>query len=548
MTILHGGSIARRLAVLSLCTGLAGGFGVPSASAAQSTPLSAQEWWLHGTLDYAGAWTSTEGDGVTVAVLGPAIDPAQADLAGSLLPASAFPADAPHLDQNPVTVACYGTQAATLIAGHGHPNRNVAGGIDGVFGIAPHARILPITVARDSNALLEANYMAMAIRSAVDGGAKVIDIASPGADGPELTSAVNYALSKGAIVVAPQGDKTFTAGKASAPADIPGVLAVTAVDEQSSIAPFATGAGKASVAAPGVDMTAGNLGNHYAAKHQGTGCAAALVAGEAALVLSQNPTWTSGQVIRVILNTASGHGAKLPGQVGYGVVDVTAAVNAAKPADSSNPLGGPLGAKPPAPAASSGGGGGTLVIVLIAVGALVLIGLVFLLLRILGRRRRRYVLPEPAPYFAAGPMELSTGSYQQAGYGYTDPQDPYSSGSWAVPAPLTEQEQQAQPPMQPQPPLEQQALPQPEHGYEDPYRGAYPPEAYGYSGYQSGEHYPQLPPQQESYEQHQQGQQEQHPAQQHVPEQHAPEQQVSEQQVPEPHATGQQPQEQHREE
>jgi hypothetical protein len=334
----------------------------------------------------------------------------------------------------------------------------------------------------------------MAIRSAVTSHAKIIDIASPAADGPELTAAVNYALASGVIVVAPQGDSKFTAGTPAAPAQVPGVLAVTAVDEQSVVASFAAGAGTATVAAPGKDITAGNLNNHYSTKHNGTGCAGALVAGEAALVLSQNPSWTAGQVIRVIVQTASGHGKKLPNQLGYGVVDVTAAVNAAKPADTSNPLVPSAQAGTSQPAGSSGGSG-LLLIVLIAVGALVVIAAAFFLFRLIAKRRRHYIF-EPAPYLSAGPMELGE-SYPQQQYYPSPPQDPNSSGEWALPAALPEAGQpQAEP--QPYPQAQEQSLsasgahgqyPQPEQ-YQHPYAAQ---QAYGTEDYQSGDSYPQLP-------------------------------------------------------
>ncbi|HZC31422.1 MAG TPA: S8 family serine peptidase, partial [Gaiellaceae bacterium] len=69
---------------------------------------------------------------------------------------------------------------------------------------------------------------------------------------------------------------------------------------------------------------AGSLG--YAS---GTSFAAPLAAGAAALVWGVNPALTARQVVRIIESTASGHGARSD-ELGYGVIDVAAAVAAAR--------------------------------------------------------------------------------------------------------------------------------------------------------------------------------------------------------------------------
>lgn len=409
------GRSARRFGLVALVT--AGALSVCALASADANPVSSQEWWLNGRLDFAAAWSTAEGDGATVAVIGSTIDPNQQDLTGSLLPGVAFPADAPNTDANPHSSGCYGTQAATLIAGHGHSDNTVTGGISGIMGLAPHAQVLPMTVRQASGqTLADPAYLAQAIRAAAARHVKIIDVVFPALDSPALTSAVNDAMQQGSIIVAPIGDVSVTGGKAVAPADIRGVVSVTAVDANGAVPVFASGTGQAAVAAPGAAVAAGNYRNNYTATHSGTSCAADLVAAEVALVASAHPSWTEDQLIAAVVTTASGHGHK-SGALGYGVIDPAAAIAAA--ASATNPLGGQRSAPAAAPA-QGGKNSNTLMVVLIAVGvALILAIAAFFVVRGL-RKRRRYTYPEPAPYLAVGPSDVQNP--------YGDVQSPYSSG------------------------------------------------------------------------------------------------------------------------
>lgn len=416
------GSGARRIGLVAVVA--AGAFCLSALpAAADSNPVSSQEWWLNGQLDFAAAWSTAEGDGVTVAVIGSTIDPNQQDLTGSLLPGVAFPADAPNTDTNPHSSGCYGTQAATLIAGHGHSDNAVTGGISGIMGLAPHAQVFPVTVHQvPGQALADPSYLAQAIRAAALRHVKIIDVVFPASDNPALTSAVDEAMQMGSIVVAPIGDVSATGGKAVAPADIPGVVSVTAVDSSSAVPVFASGTGRAALAAPGAAIAAGNYANTYTATHAGTSCAADLVAAEAALVASAHPSWTADQIVSAMVATASGHGHK-SGALGYGTIDPAAAV--ATSPSTANPLGGQHSA--PADAAARGGqSSNVLMIVLIAVAAALVLGIaVFFVLR--KRKPRRYSYPEPAPYRSADPNEMQ--NLYGSGFGYDTGQHPVAPQS-----------------------------------------------------------------------------------------------------------------------
>ncbi|MBO0818448.1 MAG: S8 family serine peptidase, partial [Actinobacteria bacterium] len=101
-----------------------------------------REWWL-GTVHTTTAWQTSRGAGVTVAVLGSGVDPAQPDLTRSV---RAGP-DYTRAGEAPGSAhwGGQGTAMAALIAGHGHGH----GGSAGTMGIAPRARILSVRVVPD---------------------------------------------------------------------------------------------------------------------------------------------------------------------------------------------------------------------------------------------------------------------------------------------------------------------------------------------------------------------------------------------------------------
>ena len=169
------------------------------------------------------------------------------------------------------TWARHGTAMAGIIAGHGHG----PGDADGVMGIAPQARILPVRVIledtdpqRKKARASRGGALAEGIRWAADHGADVINL-SLGDDSrtahPDAAedNAVQYALRKGIVVVASAGNNGQHGSPVSYPAAYPGVLAVTAVDHNDRHAAFSTSRWYAAVAAPGVDVVIADPDTHY---------------------------------------------------------------------------------------------------------------------------------------------------------------------------------------------------------------------------------------------------------------------------------------------
>ncbi|MBL1107567.1 type VII secretion-associated serine protease mycosin [Streptomyces sp. 5-8] len=319
-------------AALSLL--LAGSLALLPSTPAHADGLRGQQWGLS-ALHLDEAWQTTKGQGITVAVLDTGVETDHPDLAGNVLPAKdmigfgAGPGDR--------TWARHGTAMAGIIAGHGHG----PGGTDGVMGVAPEAKILPVRViledgdpARAKARTTRGNALADGIRWAADHGADVINL-SLGDDSdsahpePGEDEAVQYALKKGVVVVASAGNGGDKGDHVSYPAAYPGVISVTAVDKYGTRAAFSTRRWYAAVSAPGVDVVIADPDHKYYAGW-GTSAASAFVSGAAALVRSAHPDLTPAQIKKLLEDTA--RNAPVGGRDdsrGFGMIDPAAALKAA---------------------------------------------------------------------------------------------------------------------------------------------------------------------------------------------------------------------------
>ncbi|MBT2540505.1 type VII secretion-associated serine protease mycosin [Streptomyces sp. ISL-44] len=319
---------------------------VTAAPAAADT-IRDRQWGLL-ALRAEEAWGTTRGDGVTVAVLDTGVDDSHPDLAGRVLEGhDLIGMGAGRGDRS---WARHGTAMASIIAGHGH------GSGQGVLGIAPQAKILPIRVileegdpgraqARDS----KGGALADGIRWAADHGADVINL-SLGDDSDSAhheageDEAVQYALTKGVVVVASAGNGGESGDRVSYPAAYPGVIAVTAVDRRGKKAKFSTRNWYATVSAPGVDVVIADPDRSYY-EGWGTSAAAAFVSGAAALVKAAHPDLSPAQIKKLLEDTASDSPAGGRDDArGHGMVDPAAALQVAEAMQPEAPV--------PAPAAA----------------------------------------------------------------------------------------------------------------------------------------------------------------------------------------------------
>ncbi|GHB63987.1 type VII secretion-associated serine protease [Streptomyces xanthochromogenes] len=305
-----------------------------SAVPAHADGIRDRQWEL-GAMHTEQAWQTTRGKGITVAVLDTGVDGSHPDLAGQVLPGNdlvGFGAGQGSRDW-----ARHGTAMAGIIAGHGHG----AGDRAGVLGIAPEAKILPVRVilestdpARKQARETKGGALAAGIRWAADNGADVINL-SLGDDSasahpePAEDAAIQYALGKGAAVVASAGNGGDQGDHISYPAAYPGVIAVAAVDKNGTHASFSTRRWYATVSAPGVDVVIADPDRKYY-EGWGTSAASAFVSGAVALVRSANRGLTPAQIKKLLEDTARGapDGGRDDAR-GYGMIDPAAALAAA---------------------------------------------------------------------------------------------------------------------------------------------------------------------------------------------------------------------------
>ncbi|MER5196592.1 type VII secretion-associated serine protease mycosin [Streptomyces sp. NPDC002755] len=317
-----------------VCCLLAAAVALVPPSTAYADGIRAKQWALE-ALHTQEVWQTTKGGGITVAVLDTGVEADHPDLAGNVLTGKdmvgfgAGPGDRAW--------ARHGTAMASIIAGHGHGYGNA----DGVLGIAPEAKILPVRVIlEDGDAQrtkarnTRGNALAEGIRWAADQGADVINL-SLGDDSasahpePAEDEAVQYALKKGSVVVASAGNGGEKGDHISYPAAYPGVIAATAVDRYGTRASFSTRRWYATVSAPGVDVVIADPDHKYY-EGWGTSAASAFVSGAVALIKGAHPGLTPAQIKKLLEDTA--RNAPTGGRDdsrGFGFIDPAAAIKAA---------------------------------------------------------------------------------------------------------------------------------------------------------------------------------------------------------------------------
>ncbi|MYS87173.1 S8 family serine peptidase [Embleya scabrispora] len=303
--------------------------------------MRAQQWYLD-VWKIDEVWKLARGAGVTVAVIDGGVDATHPDLVGQVQSSLNSPGDSDG----------HGTGMASLIAGQGQ-----AGGGQGVYGVAPEAKILPFRSARTPSGKMDPISTAKGIRLAADSSARIINLSIGGSAGnPVEREAISYALSKGKLVVAAGGNSPEDVNDQPVyPASYPGVLAISALSREGKPASNSIRGPWISLSAPGEEIPHACTTSTRYCKGVGSSDATALTSGVAALVWSVHPDWTANQVIRRLIDTANRPNEPVPSDTfGYGAVSprkALAATDTPGPADV-NPLIGVRGDKP-APATTA---------------------------------------------------------------------------------------------------------------------------------------------------------------------------------------------------
>ncbi|MFC0056905.1 S8 family serine peptidase [Streptomyces actinomycinicus] len=289
------------------------------APSAVAGDVQSKQWYL-GPMQAEQMWKVSTGKGVKIAVIDTGVKADTASLKGQVL-----------AGETPKSVAYgatadysgHGTTMAELIAGTG------AGG--GLKGLAPEAKIVPYRIRLEGlkGGAAEAKKTPepeAAIRAAADTDARIISMSfGETAPMPKVEEAIQYAASKGKLLIAAVGNEGEKAGGSIGyPAAFSYVVGVAASDESGTVSKFSSSGGYVDFAAPGQDFPGwcDATFRSYCDDMNGTSAAAAITSASAALIWSAHPDWTVNQVTRALVDTA---GRKWPKDdpskyLGYGTV------------------------------------------------------------------------------------------------------------------------------------------------------------------------------------------------------------------------------------
>jgi type VII secretion-associated serine protease mycosin len=289
-----------------------------AAPPAAADSIRDRQWHLK-FLNVDAAHAASQGDGVVVAIVDTGVNASHPDLAGNVL--SGVDVSGGGATNGQQDDDGHGTGMASLIAGHGHGNG------DGVLGIAPRAKILPIRDSQGKNT--SPDLLAAGIEAAVKSGAKVISVSQGGSDVPRLRQAVESAIAADAVVIAAIGNKPEQLLPQD-PAGYDGVVAIGASDQDGNVANVSVTGPQMMLSAPGARIVSCDRVGYAIA--DGTSDSTAIVAGAVALVRSKYPNLKAPEVIHRLTATATDKGP--PGrdsQYGYGIVNIVDALNANVP-------------------------------------------------------------------------------------------------------------------------------------------------------------------------------------------------------------------------
>ena len=311
-----------------------------AASTLSDDPLLDRQWGLQAPtgIAAAGAWWTTTGDEVTVAVLDSGIRTDHPDLVPNLwtnpaeIPANGADddrngwvddvhgADVVGADGDPQDELGHGTAVAGVIGARG-------GNGLGISGVAPHVRLQAIKVLDDSGVGTTVTVVE-GIHYALAHGARVINISLNGPQGSRaLEEAIDAAESAGVVVVASAGNDGQSRELVSsypASIDSPALVSAASIAPAGSLAPgSAYGPRSVDLAAPGADVLSTTPAGY--AQHSGTSFAAAHVSGVLALLAAARPEASGADLSRALLAGARRRPA-LAGLVAYGELDAERAI------------------------------------------------------------------------------------------------------------------------------------------------------------------------------------------------------------------------------
>lgn len=350
----------RKGLIVGVCAALCAVFCAPGASSSNDSYWS-QLWGIR-KVGADRAWSVGTGHGTTIAVVDTGVDMTHPDLKANIVPGHDFVDN----DNDPSDGFGHGTHVAGTAAA-------VANNGLGVAGVAPGAKIMPVRVLGtdgsgsdtdvDTGIRWAADHHATVINLSLGDGVVVEDVS-----GGSMSSACNYAWSKGSICVVAAGNDTFFRTDYSGA----NAIIVTATGPDNAKASYATGVGLAKwgISAPGGTTTNGTtseiLSTYWSSKGasyayaMGTSMATPHVSGAVAILrgLGLSPQETVDRLMSTATDIGSS-GNDLT--YGHGLLNVAAAVQGLRPVHATSthtasapPSGAPSGSGPSASSSSHG--------------------------------------------------------------------------------------------------------------------------------------------------------------------------------------------------
>jgi len=320
----------RKLAILAISVLLA----IGPSSAATAETVRDQQYWLD-DYGFTSAWESSQGEGIKIAIIDTGIDSTHPSLQGAVVGGTDMSGLGSTDGQTPVGSNSYhGTMVASIAAGRG----------DGqIIGTAPKAELLSVSIAFGIEGLDTDSQIADGIIWAVDNGAKVINLSLTrnSVTWPESWDrAFLYAFENDVVIVAAAGNRADGTEEVSAPATIPGVIAVAGLDRDGVASEnFSTSGLSLGVTAPAEDLIGAFPGGEYR-MWSGTSGATPIVSGMVAMIRSMYPELDAANVVNRVISSATRDGFEgYSTSYGHGVIDPNQALTAETPLVTSNPLG-----------------------------------------------------------------------------------------------------------------------------------------------------------------------------------------------------------------
>ncbi|KGR84296.1 S8 family peptidase [Lysinibacillus odysseyi] len=277
-----------------------------AARASQQLP-----WGIKAIYNNNNLTSTSGGSGINIAVLDTGVNTSHADLVNNVEQCKDFTGATTPINNSCTDRNGHGTHVAGTALADGGSDKG------GVYGVAPDADLWAYKVLTDSGSGYS-DDIAAAIRHAADQatatGTKTIISMSLGssANNSLISSAVNYAYSKGVLVIAAAGNSGYAQGTIGYPGALPNAIAVAALENvqqngtyrvadyssrgyASTAGDYVIQQGDIEISAPGSSVYSTWYNGGYNTI-SGTSMATPHVSGLAAKIWAENPSWSHTQL------------------------------------------------------------------------------------------------------------------------------------------------------------------------------------------------------------------------------------------------------------